>query len=299
MNTRRLLSSLLLMVVFLSACNQKPVAVAAGSPTAWIDAPLNGMLIPLAPYEIVFHITDDAPVVLGEISANGSVLAQLANPAADNLATLRYVWSPAAPGQYLIEARGQSQDGEWSAPAQVVIQVGEPTSTVTPTPSHTSTPTLTPTSTSTPTQTPTQTPTATLTSTPTKTRTPGPPPLTFIDPHPNTNQVYFRNTRCGRNEVDFYVTIAPASKVEQVSVNYRLVDRTGVTPPTAWQNKAMYLNNASTGEWLVSVRPEAVFTDIYPYNSGLMEYQFMAVNNGGANTKTSEVYANVKLDLCR
>ncbi len=61
----------------------------------------------------------------------------------------------------------------------------------------------------------------------------------------------------------------------------------------------MYLNNASSGEWLESVRPEVVFTDIYLYSSGLVEYAFVAVSTGGTNKKPSDIYSNVKLDLCR
>lgn len=288
----RLVSLLLMISLILAGCSQAKVDLApAGDPAAWIDAPLDGMRLPLSPYDIVFHITDDSPVTLGEVSINGNLAAQIAVNGVENMATLRYVWTPSSTGKFIIEARGQNSEGAWSAPARVQVEVGEPTPTITLTP--TATPTLTPT------PTPTLTPTATPTSTPTATKTPlpGPAPISFNNVHPNTTQIFFYRDTCGRKEVDLYATLPLASKVSSMTVNFRLVDRNGVQPPTAWQSKAMYVNNGATGEWLVTVKPEAVFTGIFPYMQSTLEYQFTAVNEKG--TKTSEVFADVRLDMCR
>jgi len=114
---------LLLFLAFcltLAGCSQAKVDLPeAGDPVAWIDAPLDGMLLPLAPYEIVFHITDDSPMKRGEVTINGSVLAHVEASSGGNLVTLRYLWTPSANGRYTIQVRGQNQDGAWSAPAQV------------------------------------------------------------------------------------------------------------------------------------------------------------------------------------
>lgn len=298
MNRYRLLSLFILVCLIAAGCNQAKVDLpAAGDPVAWIDAPLDGMLLPLAPYEIVFHITDDSPLTQGEVSINGSLAAQVAVSDGGNMATLRYVWTPPANGRYVIEARGQSSDGAWSAPARVEVEVGEPTPTVTFTPTATPTLTATPTPTLTPTETSTPTPTATFTPTATRTPLPGPAPITFNNVHPNTTQIFFYRDTCGRKEVDLYVTIPLASKVTKVTVNYRLVARSGTQPPTGWLSKDMYVNNATTGEWLVTIKPEAVFTGIFFYTQSVVEYQFTALNEKGS--KSSGVYDDVKLEMCR
>ncbi|MEN6571597.1 MAG: hypothetical protein ABFD24_07140 [Anaerolineaceae bacterium] len=298
MNRYRLLSLFILVCLIAAGCNQAKVDLpAAGDPVAWIDAPLDGMLLPLAPYEIVFHITDDSPLTQGEVSINGSLAAQIAVSDGGNMATLRYVWTPPANGRYVIEARGQSSDGAWSAPARVEVEVGEPTPTVTFTPTTTPTLTATPTPTLTPTETSTPTPTATFTPTATRTPLPGPAPITFNNVHPNTTQIFFYRDTCGRKEVDLYVTIPLASKVTKVTVNYRLVARSGTQPPTSWLSKDMYVNNATTGEWLVTIKPEAVFTGIFFYTQSVVEYQFTAFNEKGS--KSSGVYDDVKLEMCR
>lgn len=298
MNRYRLLSLFILVCLIAAGCNQAKVDLpAAGDPVAWIDAPLDGMLLPLAPYEIVFHITDDSPLTQGEVSINGSLAAQVAVSDGGNMATLRYIWTPPANGRYVIEARGQSSDGAWSAPARVEVEVGEPTPTVTFTPTATPTLTATPTPTLTPTETSTPTPTATFTPTATRTPLPGPAPITFNNVHPNTTQIFFYRDTCGRKEVDLYVTIPLASKVTKVTVNYRLVARSGTQPPTGWLSKDMYVNNATTGEWLVTIKPEAVFTGIFFYTQSVVEYQFTALNEKGS--KSSGVYDDVKLEMCR
>jgi hypothetical protein len=282
----------------LAGCSQAKVDLPApADPVAWVDAPLDGMLLPLAPYEIVFHITDDSPMRMGEVTINGNVLAQIEASSGGNLVTLRYLWTPSANGRYTIQVRGQNQDGAWSAPAQVQVEVGEPTPTITPTLTSTPTTTATATLTLTPTATFTPTPTATFTPTASRTPLPGPAPIVFNNVHPYTTQIYFYHDTCGRREVDFYLTTPLTSKVTGVTVNYRLVDRSGINPPTAWLSKAMYLNNASSGEWLVTVKPEEVFTGIFNYQHAVIEYQFIAVNEKGP--KSSEVYSNVNLDLCR
>jgi hypothetical protein len=52
----------------------------------------------------------------------------------------RYSWLPAAPGSYLIEVKAFDRNNQPGSPAQVVVEVGEPTPTITPTESQTPTP---------------------------------------------------------------------------------------------------------------------------------------------------------------
>ena len=106
---------------------------------AWLDAPLNGSHIPLAPYEIVFHVTDPSTAALGELVINGSVEKLIVNPENSKLATMRHMWNPEEPGKYIIQVRGQNPAGEWSIPDEAVVYVGEiiePSHSPSPSPSE-------------------------------------------------------------------------------------------------------------------------------------------------------------------
>ena len=248
---------------------------------------------------MVFHITDTNPVTAGELIVNGASVAIIPNPQPGaNYAGLAYDWNPPGYGVYTIQARAQADTGEWGDFVQVVVEILEPTATSTPT--DVNTPTFTPTFTPTPSPTPTATLTATATSTrtPTATRRPGPDNIKFLDPHPNTSQIYFRGNGCGRKEVDFYVTIPDAAKASQVTVHFRLVDRNDNDQTTAWYSKAMYHPGMNTEEWLASTKPETEITGVADYPQAIIQYYFTAVNSLSATPVSSDVYDNIQLDVC-
>ncbi len=280
-------------IFLLSACEKPPIPQSAGDGLlSWIDAPLNGMKLPLAPYKIVFHITDGAPVSNGELSINGSVVALLPNPQpGTNFATLSYDWSPGKPGMYTLQTRAQGDAGAWGTYAQVVVEVGEPNPTITPTDIYTPTPTLTPTLTHTETQTPTPT------RTPTRTPLPGPAVISFTNIRVNTSQIYVGLGGCGRKEVDLYVTVPAASKVQSISATYRIVDRNDSSHVTSWITENLYITQAGGTEWVVSVNPGAEILEAALFVSAELEYKFTAVNANGS--KQSDVYSNVRVDYCR
>ena len=103
---KKILLIILCGALVLAGCNPPqsgPQEVAdlglGGEPQAWIDAPLNESRLPLARYEIVFHITDAHQVTAGELRINDRVVATMNNPdPADKLVTLTYLWDPEAPG---------------------------------------------------------------------------------------------------------------------------------------------------------------------------------------------------------
>lgn len=266
---------------------QAPAAPEAGAATAWVDAPLNDMHLPLEPYEIVFHISDDSVMTMGQIDINEVQVAQIPVTDGSNMATLRYMWTPVKGGLYLISVKGQNHGGEWSDPAQVEVYIDEPTPTFTPTATSTPTPTPTPTMTLTPTP----------TNTPTITPTPiGPAPVTFLNPHTSTNQVYYGRTSCGQATVDFYVTVPPESRPTWISLNYQIIDPTGATPASTWYAYGMYLNNPDTGEWLVTINPGTQVSNINDYPQGIIQYQFWGSN--GVDRYHSDWYADVAISRC-
>jgi hypothetical protein len=150
-----------LVLMLCSACSLQTIQKSpfGSGNQAWIDAPLPGSHLPLAPVEIVAHATNPGGVASFQINLNGQPLGT-ANPDPasidQSLVYMRYNWQPAAPGTYIIEVQAMDNSGLPGAPVQVTVTVGEPTPTIeaTITPVVTSSPTPVPTAISTPTPAP-------------------------------------------------------------------------------------------------------------------------------------------------
>jgi hypothetical protein len=128
---------------------------------AWIDAPLNNSNIPLSPYKVIFHGAGTSGVDEFELQINGIVVAtipgtpsQLNGSIAETLILGEYLWTPPAPGTYLLSVRAVNQDDFSPEDRVQVIVDGERAKEI---PTTTTAPTFTPTPTLTPTQTPTPT----------------------------------------------------------------------------------------------------------------------------------------------
>jgi hypothetical protein len=117
--------SILGVALLASACS--PATSAPSSEViSWIDAPLNGSTLPLAPYEIVAHGSAPDSVQTLEISINGEILGVVKNPnPGDLLFTAKLDWSPSAAGEYLIQARTETANGQSSALALARVEVIE------------------------------------------------------------------------------------------------------------------------------------------------------------------------------
>lgn len=156
----RMAPTLVIVAVLLSGCNFPTVSEAYPQPApqgklrAWVDAPLNGTLLPLnVPYPIVCHGADPGGIAAVELSLNGSAAETFSASEQDSmLLTASYNWVPATPGRTILECRAQNASGAWSEPAQSVVMVEEGTPTPSPTPTPTGTPTPTATLTPTPIQ---------------------------------------------------------------------------------------------------------------------------------------------------
>jgi len=125
-----------LALIVLAACGPKAVPQVgfASANQAWIDAPLPDSHLPLAPVEIVAHAANPDGIASFEIDLNGQLLAKtVPDPASidQTLRYMRYSWQPAAPGRYLIEVKAFDRNNQPGLPAQVTVEVGEPTPTLT------------------------------------------------------------------------------------------------------------------------------------------------------------------------
>jgi hypothetical protein len=135
------------MLLVLSACGPE-ITLQLDASQVWIDAPLPGSHLPLADVEIVAHSANPGGVASFEIDINGQLLTKIGpDPASidQTLMYARYFWLPAEPGSYTIDVTAFDLNNRPGTPAHVVVEVGEPASSITPTETQTSTPIPTPT----------------------------------------------------------------------------------------------------------------------------------------------------------
>lgn len=164
---------LVLFCIAIAACNKPdPVRPTPSPNQTWIDAPLHGSTLPIAPYSIVFHAASPSGIDTFEVQIDGVVLDTVApmstGSGGSNYGTLFHsesTWTPAAPGTYLISVRSKSSSGPFSSPALAQVTVvsdlelqvstppamltlpateGLPVFTAPPTPTPAPTPTATP-----------------------------------------------------------------------------------------------------------------------------------------------------------
>lgn len=186
--------------------------------TSWIDAPLDGAVLPYFPIVVVTHAADQSGVALAILEVDGQPDQTSEEDPPARLVTSRFLWFPPGVGTFHLTARGRNSNGEWGAPATATVLVEPglpatsvaPSSTATPLPSSSlgpsgspagsTSPTVSPGSTTTPTGTPgatpratpavtptprpTATPTPTFTPAPTSPPTPTPAPTTCVPPAP-------------------------------------------------------------------------------------------------------------------
>jgi len=239
------------------------------------------MHLSLAPYEIVFHASDDSSITQVELQINDQGIA--VPPLSDvgkNLVTVKYPWSPSAPGEYVLRARSQNDSGAWSDEAIVTVWVGDLTPTATQTPIVTSSPTVI----ITPTLTATQIVTASPTSTPTLAG------LTFTH-SVSTNQFYYG--RCSPTTIDLEVKVS-GGDVDSVVLFVKLNDQSG-SGSTGWisYNAMKPINKESYKITVPSSRIEGFDN----YRSAWMVYQFVATKNNLVVGR-SESFTDVVLSAC-
>jgi hypothetical protein len=327
----RLKMSLLLTVVVMlcTACatpapTAQPAVVAQAGPVAWIDAPLNGSNLPLAPYEIVVHCNVPSGVAWVELTVDGDVLLSSApSDTAQSLVTVRQVWNPLAPGNYTLRVRTQDRSGVWGEYASATVTVGGETSTPTPvppppetavpsdtptplatatpvptlTPIPTPIPTLTPIPTPVPTFTPLPVPTSIPTSIPTAVPTlppPPPPQVPVLSDVYVSSLVFYSDGKCGVTHVDLRVLADDPGGVTGVTLYYRLQDKADSTA-TAWTAEPMtrvVWEPETHARWLEQLNAGEELAGIAPGREYTLQYYFFATNALGFTAQTP-VYQDV------
>lgn len=274
------------LIIALAACNMPssrpavPVALNAGGPHTWVDAPLDQMHLPMAPYEVVFHGTDDAAVTNVELRINDQSVPvpppQSGNP---KLLTAKYMWSPPAPGMYVLRARSLNSAGTWSAEAAVTVWVEgviTPTHTSTPTGTITTTPTLTP----------------TLTPTPVTPAPAGPLTIEFLGASPQ--EFYFGAESCGPTSVNLQVRVSDPARILGVTLFYKLRAQ-GTGKYTDW-NSDIDLRPQGNGNFAVALSSRSV--NGIPSAENWLIYQFIGTGADHQPNSRTQVYSDVSLLRC-
>ncbi len=258
---------------------------AADIPETWIDSPLNRMRIPLAPFEIVVHVSDENAASRAEISVDESVLTTLDAPAGQTLAAFRHIWSPPDVGEYRIKVRGQNQAGSWSEPVEVLVFVGS----TTPTPTQTLTPE----------------PTMTLTATaiPTNTAIPTPLPAGFVgSPSFSPQEIVFGQGCYPPSRVNMNISVNNWQNIRGVFVFYRLQNN-NTGEAAEWENT--YMNHSGNGSYGIELTPFASPQYESWLNRGLwgadhtggLAVQFVIENPDGGLIR-SDVYQSIFVRQC-
>ncbi len=268
----RKINRLVFLVLLLAACNvpvsraTNPVLSGLAGPQTWIDAPLDNMHIPLAPYEVVFHATDSSGITQVELSINGQIVALLAQPQLGGiLVTVKYAWSPALPGEYLLQARTRNAGGTWSAVAAARVWVGE----ITPTPVITITPTVPAVS------------------------------VSFGQPVLSTNVFeYAYDCIADPEQVTIKVDFSASAPGFEVYFFYRLRNLS-TNAQTAW-NDGLSMADLGGGTYQIVFSSRSIpnVTSLLTGASAEFQYQFVATNAGAAAAIRSAVYADIQLNSC-
>ncbi len=279
---------ILITCLSLNACNlpdnkPPPAVQISGANQTWFDAPLNGSNLPLEPYEIVLHVYAASSVSQVELSANGSLLANLRKSSTNgNLATFKYRWLPEAVGNYILTARAQGGGGAWGGEATTKVTINDFTETPTTT--------FTPTTTLTPTITPTPTDTSTITPTPTKTFTPSATALPQIEFKRQVSTSQFYTSGCSPDQITVQVQVSDVENVRSVVIFQKLK---GVSD---W-NDGTAMRSSGNGVFSITIAGDGV-PGAGTSQSAIWVHQFAATNSSGTVIGRSQAYSDVTLFAC-
>ena len=259
------------IILALTGCTQSAVPSQTPGSRSWVDAPLPGSTLPLAPVEIIGHANNPQGVRSYELSVNGQTQqTNLLEPdqMGEALAYFSTSWDPPAPGTYRLSIRSAGEDGVMGDAAEVTIQVGQ----------------LPPTSTSTP-----VTPDLSFLSTATPT-----PSLILSDPRFSSEVFYFEGASCGPKELTIQAT-AGDSKIWSVVLFFRLAD-----PDSAdrmpWASMAM--DPLGGGVFSKTLRSESDIPGFATYLESILQVQLVATDNQGTEITRTAVFSDVQLRPC-
>jgi hypothetical protein len=263
----------------LTAKRQVFVNPAGDVPQAWIDAPLDGMILPLTAYEFVSHGSSEAKIQKVEWILNDDSLGMQNAEAQNKLTTFRYTWVPVKGGEYTLKVRTQDGNGVWSGYDEVHFSILSDTQTLVVT--GTSTPTITP--------------TITLTRTPTLTSSPtNVPGIIFFSPGLSTTQIYYGS--CEPNTVLISLQIPSDDFVKHIELYVRLLSK-GNSDSTNWDHYSVMTKHGG-GSYSTTVNANEV-SGAERFNRATLMYQFIVVGVDGSVIARSHSFTDLNLNNCK
>jgi len=265
----KLITTLGVICILGTACNNQPTATPPLSNQTWIDKPLDGSTIPLAPYQLLFHAASPKGVSDFEVSVNGAVVDTVppvqsgsGGPDYGTLFLGDHTWTPLAPGTYLITVRARPEGGEYGSPAFVqvsvfdeeVVEEGVTLATATPTEEI----------------------------------------AQLSPPEYSEENLYYGRNGCGSKELSIRI-LASHPEIQNVLLFYRLSD-TESEAQGEWTSRAM--NPASGDSFIITLHAETDFPDYRDYKEANLQVQFVALDSEGEEITRTDVLADVIFEVC-
>jgi hypothetical protein len=254
-------------LILAAGCGPQPIArPPAGQ--VWIDAPLHGDHLPLAPYDVVSHANLATGVASFELSVNGAVVRTdeaESDQYGQSLASVNQRWEPTAPGVYVLMVRAADVGGEFGPMAEIQVTVGG----TTPTPAPAG---------------------------PTPTLAAG---LADISaPEYSTTSLYYHRAAlaggsCGDDRVTIQVS-AGDPRIQSIVMFFRMAEADG-SGRTEWSAEAMNpLGGGNYSRTLAS----ADIPDVGAFVASALQVQFVATDAAGSEVARSQVFSDVMLVPC-
>lgn len=121
-NKNILLTIACILSIVLSSCG----SAGGPGPRTWIDTPLDGSTLPLAPVVVRSHASSGSGTASAVLYVNGTQVRvdNVADPS-NPLVEISQVWQPDAPGDYVLQVVATDHDGNEGRSNSVRIHVGE------------------------------------------------------------------------------------------------------------------------------------------------------------------------------
>jgi hypothetical protein len=242
---------------------------------AGVDSPGNNATLKMAPVDIAYHASSTDGISAVELSIDGAVVSSITTPASDQkVVAMKYTWNPMEAGSHTIRVRAQSSGGNWSDFYGVMVTVeGSQQTPAAEQPQQTQQ------------QAPTDTPEPTAT----------PKDVTIYDVKADKDIFYYGGGGCNR-EITITAKVTQPEKVYVMVLFIRFFDNEGGGTSSWDSGRAM--SKKSDGSYSVTLFSEKI-PNYNQFEFAAMNYQIKAQDKGGSIVAGTEVFKDVRLQICQ
>lgn len=265
----------LLLLLGASACGSTPTGEAGlgegKNISVWFDAPIPGTVFwPPNPCQIVIHGSSPSGISFFVITIKDSAPKMIPSPDKINsLVTLTMDCGVSEPGEYLVQAKVQDNDGNWSEVADTNFSIaGEERSPESPTDE-------------------TSGPTATMTS-------PEVPIVGNVSiERLSTNLVYIGRPDCGAMDVTITARIVTPSSIVVVMIYYRFNESGS---PTEYLNDTLVPIGGDLFQ--VTLNPSDAVGGSIPFDEATLQYQVIIQQTDGDTSLRTPLLGDIQVRAC-